>query len=65
MTSCIAAGGWGRSTSAIPAVPAAWFVTTIAFMSDTSLYQSSPTASSYSRAALNRAVTWQSQLIRA
>ena len=29
----IAACGSGRSTSFIPAVPAAWFVTTIAFMS--------------------------------
>ena len=32
MTSFIAAGGSGRSTSFIPAVPAAWSVTTIAFM---------------------------------
>jgi hypothetical protein len=32
MTSFIAAGGSGRSTSLIPAVPAAWSVTTIAFM---------------------------------
>src|SRR6266511_4081581 len=32
MTSFIAAGGSGRSTSVIPAVPAAWSVTTIAFM---------------------------------
>ncbi|HET8536725.1 MAG TPA: hypothetical protein VFL73_06040, partial [Solirubrobacteraceae bacterium] len=32
MTSFIAAGGSGRSTSAIPAVPAALSVTTIAFM---------------------------------
>src|SRR5215468_1386130 len=32
MTSFIAAGGLGRSTSFIPAVPAAWSVTTIAFM---------------------------------
>jgi hypothetical protein len=32
MTSLIAAGGSGRSTSVIPAVPAAWSVTTIAFM---------------------------------
>src|SRR5215469_9698463 len=32
MTSLIAACGLGRSTSFIPAVPAAWFVTTIAFM---------------------------------
>src|SRR5262245_43989961 len=32
MTSFIAAGGAGRSTSFIPAVPAAWSVTTIAFM---------------------------------
>src|SRR6201997_2143215 len=31
-TSLIAAGGSGRSTSVIPAVPAAWSVTTIAFM---------------------------------
>src|SRR5260370_14647791 len=32
MTSFIAAGGSGCSTSFIPAVPAAWSVTTIAFM---------------------------------
>src|SRR5437764_6513074 len=32
MTSFIAADGSGRSTSVIPAVPAAWSVTTIAFM---------------------------------
>src|SRR5207248_8730853 len=32
MTSFIAPGGSGRSTSFIPAVPAAWSVTTIAFM---------------------------------
>src|SRR5215213_138155 len=32
MTSFIAAGGSGRSTSFIPAVPAAWSVTTIALM---------------------------------
>src|SRR6266516_951896 len=32
MTSFIAAGGSGRSTSLIPAVPAAWSVTTIAFL---------------------------------
>src|SRR5947207_8731670 len=32
MTSFIAAGGSGRTTSFIPAVPAAWSVTTIAFM---------------------------------
>src|SRR6201997_819195 len=32
MTSFIAAGGSGRSTSVIPAVTAAWAVTTIAFM---------------------------------
>src|SRR6516165_7686014 len=32
MTSFIAACGSGRSTSVIPAVPAAWSVTTIAFM---------------------------------
>src|SRR3954471_1924046 len=32
MTSFIAAGGSGRSTSVIPAVPAAWSVTTTAFM---------------------------------
>src|SRR5215472_6244695 len=32
MTSFIAAGGSGRSTSFIPAVPATWSVTTIAFM---------------------------------
>src|SRR6266516_4986222 len=32
MTSFIAAGGSGRSTSFIPAVPAAWSGTTIAFM---------------------------------
>src|SRR5215471_9167575 len=32
ITSFIAAGGSGRSTSFIPAVPAAWSVTTIAFM---------------------------------
>src|SRR5262249_12653957 len=32
MTSLIAACGSGRSTSFIPAVPAAWSVTTIAFM---------------------------------
>src|SRR3954471_2761005 len=31
-TSFIAAGGSGRSTSLIPAVPAAWSVTTIAFI---------------------------------
>src|SRR6266576_3200670 len=41
MTSLMAAGGSGRSTSVIPAVPAAWSVTTIAFIWDTSLYQSS------------------------
>jgi hypothetical protein len=32
MTSFIAAGGSGRSISVIPAVAAAWSVTTIAFM---------------------------------
>src|SRR5215470_17705727 len=32
MTSFIAAGGSGRSTSFIPGIPAAWSVTTIAFM---------------------------------
>jgi hypothetical protein len=32
MTSFIAAGGSGRFTSFIPAVPAAWSVTTIAFI---------------------------------
>jgi hypothetical protein len=32
MTSFIAAGGSGRSTTFIPAVPAAWSVTTTAFM---------------------------------
>src|SRR5215510_9962229 len=32
MTSFIAACGLGRSTSVMPAVPAAWSVTTIAFM---------------------------------
>jgi hypothetical protein len=32
MTSFIAACGAGRSASVIPAVPAAWSVTTIAFM---------------------------------
>src|SRR6185369_13002133 len=32
MTSFIAADGSGRSTSFIPAVPAAWSVTTIAFI---------------------------------
>src|SRR5947209_3256788 len=32
MTSFIAACGSGRSTSVIPAVPAAWSVTTIAFI---------------------------------
>src|ERR1700745_228102 len=32
MTSFIAGSGSGRSTSVIPAVPAAWSVTTIAFM---------------------------------
>src|SRR5947209_6420133 len=32
MTSFIAAGGSGRSTSLIPASPAAWSVTTIAFI---------------------------------
>src|SRR5262245_14044674 len=32
MTSLIAADGSGRSTSVIPAVPAAWSVTTIAFI---------------------------------
>src|SRR6266704_1696617 len=42
MTSFIAAVGSGRSASVIPAVPAAWSVTTIAFILDTSLYQSSP-----------------------
>src|SRR3954451_12973592 len=31
MTSLIAAGGSGRSVSVIPAVPAVWSVTTIAF----------------------------------
>jgi hypothetical protein len=44
MTSLIAAGGSGRSTNVIPAVPAAWSVTTIAFIWDASLYQSSPAA---------------------
>src|SRR3954464_14529668 len=34
MTSFIAAGGSGRSTSVIPAVPAASSVTTIAFIQD-------------------------------
>ncbi|GAB3047025.1 hypothetical protein GCM10027053_01010 [Intrasporangium mesophilum] len=33
----MAAGGSGRSTSFIPAVPAAWSVTTIAFICDTFL----------------------------
>src|SRR3954453_14465676 len=42
MTSLIAAGGSGRFTSVIPAGPAARSVTTIAFIWDTSLYQSSP-----------------------
>src|SRR4051794_27983445 len=42
MTSFIAAGGSGRSTSVIPAVPAASSVTTIAFIRDLP-------ASSYSR----------------
>src|SRR6266542_6294620 len=42
MTSFIAAVGSGRSASVIPAVPAAWSVTTIAFILDTSVYQSSP-----------------------
>src|SRR5436309_4185050 len=42
MTSFIAAGGSGRSTSVIPAVPAASSVTTIAFIW-TPLYQPSPT----------------------
>jgi hypothetical protein len=46
MTSFIAAGGSGRSASVIPAVPAAWSVTTIAFIWDTSLYQSAATLSS-------------------
>jgi hypothetical protein len=32
MTSFIAACGWGRFTSFIPAVPAAWSVTMMAFM---------------------------------
>src|ERR1700754_3400899 len=32
MTSFIAAGGSGRFTSFIPAIPAAWSVTTIAFI---------------------------------
>jgi hypothetical protein len=32
MTSLIAAGGSGRSASVIPAVPAAWSVTTMDFM---------------------------------
>src|SRR4051812_21103785 len=32
MTSLIAAGGLGRSASVIPPVPAAWSVTTIAFI---------------------------------
>jgi hypothetical protein len=36
MTSFIAAGGAGRSTSFIPAVPATSSVTTIAFMGDVS-----------------------------
>jgi hypothetical protein len=35
MTAVIAAGGFGRSTRVIPAVPAAWSVTTIAFICDT------------------------------
>src|SRR5690242_16241187 len=34
MTSLIAAGGSGRSTSVIPAVPAAGSLTTVAFTSD-------------------------------
>src|SRR6185312_3255023 len=38
MTSFIAAGGSGRSTSVIPAVPAAWSVTTIAFIRHLALY---------------------------
>src|SRR5205807_700122 len=42
MTSFMAAGGSGRSASVIPAVPAAWSVTTIAFILDTSLDRSSP-----------------------
>src|SRR5690349_19945685 len=32
MASCIAADGSGRSTSVIPAIPAAWSVTIIAFI---------------------------------
>src|SRR6267154_3695913 len=36
MTSLIAACGSGRSTSFIPAVPAAWSVTTIAFIAHSS-----------------------------
>jgi catechol 2,3-dioxygenase-like lactoylglutathione lyase family enzyme len=42
MTSLIAAGGSGRSTNLIPAVPAARSVTTMAFIWNTSLDQSSP-----------------------
>src|SRR3954453_5930585 len=43
MTSFIAAGGSGRSTSVIPAVPAASSVTTIAFIRDLPLSSSLPT----------------------
>src|SRR3954466_5418834 len=39
MTSLIAAGGSGRSTSVIPAVPAASSVTTIAFIPHSSRYR--------------------------
>ena len=44
MTSLIAAGGSGRSTSVIPAVPAAWSVTTVAFIRDLPVSGSRPVA---------------------
>src|SRR6266576_3299543 len=44
MTSFIAAGGSGRSTSVIPAVPAASSVTTIAFIRDLHVSSSRPLA---------------------
>src|SRR5215208_6780977 len=51
MTSFIAAGGSGRSTSVIPAVPAASSVTTIAFIRDLPGSSSRPLADCLLRTA--------------
>src|ERR1044072_7424099 len=47
MTSLIAAGGSGRSTSVIPAIPAASSVTTIAFIRDLSHALGTPLRRTY------------------